>query len=66
MYIFLAERRTIGLEKWSDTDRPSNDDDDDSGGATPIAITEPPQGDDETLKEPPRRPWIIPGVGDAL
>ena len=66
MYIFLANSRAHGFKKWLDTHWPANDDYDDSGGATPIALTEPPCDNHESIKEPLHRPWLVPGVGTSF
>lgn len=66
MYISLNNSRANGFKKWSDAHRPGNDDDDNSGGATPIAITEPPSGEGEEIREPSHRPWMVPGAGSSL
>jgi hypothetical protein len=65
VYISLANSRTHGFKKWADTHWPGNDDYDNFTGATPIALTELPCDDCETINEPPRRPWLVPGVGTS-
>jgi len=66
MYISLTNSRTNGFKKWSDAHPPGNDDNDNSGGATPIAITAPPRSDSEAIREPPHRPWLVPGAGSSF
>jgi hypothetical protein len=65
MYMSLVNSRMHGFKKFWDAHRPGNDDDDGSGGATPIALAEPCD-DGEVTKEPPHRPWLVPGVGTSF
>jgi hypothetical protein len=64
MYISLADSRSNGFRKWSETHSPGSNDDDQPGGATPIAIAVPPIADAEVTPE--HRPWLIPGTGGSF
>jgi hypothetical protein len=66
MYISLANSRSNGFKKWSDTHSPGSNDDDQPGGATPIAIAVPPMNDAEETQEQPHRPWLVPGAGGSF
>jgi hypothetical protein len=67
MDISLASsRRLNGFKQWSnDHPQSSNDDVNPDGAATPIALGKPPS-DGEAPKDPPYRPWAVPGVGGSF
>lgn len=65
MYISTAYSRTHGFLRWLESHRPGNDDDE-PGGASPIAVDEPTRDARDAIKEPPRQPWQVPGVGTSF
>jgi hypothetical protein len=65
MYISLANSRTKGFKKWSDSHHRGSNDDDQPGGATPIAVAVQPVDDAET-HEQAHRPWLVPGAGGSF
>lgn len=60
MFISLRTSQENGFKRWADAHRPDTDDDN-PGRATPIAVTEPPADDHETVEEPPSRNKRGPG-----
>ena len=60
MFISLRTSQENGFKRWADAHRPDTNDDN-PGRATPIAVTEPPAGDHETVEEPPSRNKRGPG-----
>jgi len=61
MFISLRTSQENGFKRWADAHRPDTNDDN-LGRATPIAITEPPADDHQTVEE--RRAGISEDQGN--